>query len=648
MTDIEEILDGEDIRYKKYIPERDYIANDYKPFKAPFSSLCQNCDVYHAMLRTKGLVGDTFPIKCKRHVLKEFSELIPSDFPSEEEYYEFMINADPVAWARAKFNWEAYWYQEEMMSCTGQKKVIRAGRRTGKTATIVMLTLWGIFTHKDWTVLVIAPYQSQVTKIFDEMEKLLNLNPELSKSIKRKTKNPQRLELVNGSKVLGFSSGSKSASKSDKVRGQDANYIVIDEADYLDDQDLEAILAILASHPDCGLWASSTPTGRHAKFYQWCTDKNLGFKEFWYISQESNRWTPEAEHFFRSNYNATTFEHEFLAEFGLQEGGIFRNDLIDGCLSDYKLPRERQSHQSRVVMGVDWNGEKNGVHIVVTEYWNGKYSLLDKSIVRNDEFTQHAAIDRIIELDNKYGCDFIYVDEGYGRVQVEMLHKMGMKNPGGGLHKRVVAYAFNKPIELRDPRTGLLIKKPSKPFLVNITALQLEEGRLSLPLSEDTQILVQSKDSEIGNKTPGLVQQMRNFAIERISVLGLPTYTQGDDHTLFAFMLSIVGFIMQFSDLKQANHAVGGAFVATRDQASANAESNERLSQVVRQLDAGMSKSSLGGDISSVFTAKHYGSNLRKSIARGDKNTIRKYFGSQNILRGRSLDKNDPTKRAEI
>jgi hypothetical protein len=227
-------------------------------------------------------------------VLKEFSELIPSDFPSEEEYYEFMINADPVAWARAKFNWEAYWYQEEMMSCTGQKKVIRAGRRTGKTATIVMLTLWGIFTHKDWTVLVIAPYQSQVTKIFDEMEKLLNLNPELSKSIKRKTKNPQRLELVNGSKVLGFSSGSKSASKSDKVRGQDANYIVIDEADYLDDQDLEAILAILASHPDCGLWASSTPTGRHAKFYQWCTDKNLGFKEFWYISQESNRWTPEA------------------------------------------------------------------------------------------------------------------------------------------------------------------------------------------------------------------------------------------------------------------------------------------------------------------------------------------------------------------
>lgn len=648
MTDILEVLsDYDDIRYKKYIPERDYIARNFQPFNKPLSDLCKSCDVYYAFLKKKSLTNTDFPPSCRRHILSEFKNLEKEDFGSEDEYVELMINADPVAWAKAKFNWEAYWYQEEIMSCSSQKKVVRAGRRLGKTATIVMLTLWNIFTHKDWTVLVIAPYQSQVTKIFDEMEKLLNTNPELCTSIKRKTKNPQRLELVNGSKVLGFSSGSKSASKSDKVRGQDANYIVIDEADYLADDDLEAILAILASHPECGLWASSTPTGRHAKFYQWCTEKNLGFKEFWYISSESPRWTPQAEHFFRSNYNSTTFEHEFLAEFGLQEGGIFRNDLVDKSLSAYVIPRDRQSYQSRVVMGVDWNGDKNGVHIVVTEYWNGKYSLLAKEIVRNDEFTQHASIERIVELDKKYACDFIYVDEGYGRVQVEMLHKMGLRDPASGLHRRVVAYAFNKPIEIKDPRSGITIKKPSKPFLVNITALQLEEGRLSMPLSEDTQVLVQSKDSEEGNKTPGLVQQMRNFAIERVSVLGLPTYTQGDDHTLFAFMLSIVGFILEFSDLRQVNYAVGGSFAASKDQQEKNLEANQRLSEVVRQLDVGVSKANAANDVSSTFSLRHYGDSVRKSIASGDKKTIRKYFSSSNINRGKSLSK-DQNKRSSF
>ena len=133
---------------------------------------------------------------------------------------------------------------------------------------IVVLISWLLYTNEDVTVLVIAPYQAQVTKIFDEITKLISSNEELSSSIKRNTKNPHRLELNNGSKALGFSSGAQSSARSDKIRGQDANYIVLDEADYLADDDLDAILAILASHPDCGLWASSTPTGKHQKYYQ--------------------------------------------------------------------------------------------------------------------------------------------------------------------------------------------------------------------------------------------------------------------------------------------------------------------------------------------------------------------------------------------
>lgn len=627
--------------HKKYIPERNYPGRGYESFGTGFSDMCQHCDLYYAIVNQTGLTKKPFPPRCRRHVLEEFKEIKPEDLSSAEEYDELIINADPVAWSYKNFGWTARWYQEEVMSCTAQKKVVRAGRRTGKTAAIVMLILWGIYTHNNWNVLVIAPYQSQVTKIFDEIEKMLALSPILAASVKRQTKNPQRLDLVNGSKVLGFSSGAKSATKSDKIRGQDANLIVLDEADYLGDPDLEAILAILASHPDCALWASSTPSGRHAKFYQWCTDKNLGFKEFHYISAESPSWTEEAEDFFKTNFEAVSFEHEFYAEFGLQLAGVFRNDLIDRAIVDYPLPQPRSSPYSRVVMGVDWNGEKNGVHIVITEYWNGKYKVLNKTVIRNDQFTQHASVDAIVRLDHEYKCNYIYVDEGYGKVQVEMLHKMGLQNPASGLLRRVVAYAFNKPVEIRDPKTGAAIRKPSKPFLVNMTALQLEEDLMILPLCEDTQHLVNSKEGESTGKHTGIVQQMRNFAIERMSVLGLPTYTQGDDHSMFAFMLSIIGFILEYSDLRRSNMSM--ALMTTRMSTGGILQEEDHQKSVrtpsVRQLDAGMGASATSRDLISIFKAKKAAESLRRAISKNNKNAIQKHFASRNINRSAKMDR---------
>ena len=69
------------------------------------------------------------------------------------------------------------------MSCTAQKKIVRAGRRVGKTTCIVVLIGWLLYTNEDFTVLVIAPYQAQVTKIFDEINKLISSSEELSASV---------------------------------------------------------------------------------------------------------------------------------------------------------------------------------------------------------------------------------------------------------------------------------------------------------------------------------------------------------------------------------------------------------------------------------------------------------------------------------
>jgi hypothetical protein len=624
----------------KYLPERDYKSSGYKPYNKCMPDMCNNCDLYYQKLYDNRLVLSPKTPACRRHVLDELRAITEADFENKEEYEDLIINADPVSWAYKHFGWEARWYQEEMMSCTANKKVVRAGRRTGKTTCIVVLVAWMLYTNQDFTILVVAPYQAQVTKIFDELTKLLSSNEHLWGSIKRNTKNPHRLELNNGSKALGFSSGPQSSARSDKIRGQDANFIVLDEADYLADDDLEAILAILASHPDCGLWGSSTPTGKHQKYYTWAVQKALGFKEFHYISQESPSWTQEVEEFYKNSYDRVAYEHEFLAEFGIQEKGVFRNDLVDESLRDYSMPRE-PNPKSRVLLGVDWNGPDVGVHICAVEYDGKTYTLLEKSVVKAGDFTQHEAIDRILELDKRYNSDFIYVDAGYGAVQVEMLHKMGIANPSTRLHKKVVAYDFSSKVEIRDPKTGTMIKKAPKPFMVNMTTIQLEEDRLILPRSEDTQVLVDTTEGEESGLSSGLVQQMRNFEILRYSVTGLPTYSQGEDHTLIAYMLCIVGFLLEFSDLRSYRTHMGMMYTGPLGEGGPSQRDPQRveenLSAVARQLDAGTNQYAIKPGMAGVLGIRDNTSKLRNSIAKGDKKTTRRYFGASNINRGGSL-----------
>lgn len=287
-TDLDIIggISNDDEDLAKYFPERDYPGRDYKPFGAPFDDLCGNCDVYNQFMFDKGLKKTPDTPRCMRHISSIYSNVYEDDFETSDDYDEFLVNSDPVAWALKMFGWEARWYQAEIMSCTAFMKVVRAGRRVGKTIAVAILALWRLCTMPNESILIIAPYEAQVGKIFDEMNKFISLSPEIQQSVTRRTKTPSRLMMTNGSQALGFSSGNQSTAGSDKIRGQDATYIIIDEADYINQMDIEAILAILASHPNCGLWASSTPTGKHDKFYQFAVSKDLGFKEFWYISAE--------------------------------------------------------------------------------------------------------------------------------------------------------------------------------------------------------------------------------------------------------------------------------------------------------------------------------------------------------------------------
>ena len=416
------------------------------------------------------------------------------------------------------------------------------------TEAIAVNMLHYAYTHENVTVLVIAPYKNQVGLIFDRIDTFLGKSDSLRASIKRSTKNPYRLELHNGSRILGFTAGTRTGSKSTGIRGQDAHLILIDEADYLSSSDFEVILAIQASRPDVLVWMSSTPTGKREMFWRFCTDKQLGYKEFHFPSSVSPFWTDQTERLAKAEYSEQGYQHEFDAEFGDIAEGVFLKKFVDPSVKDYELNKVRRNHESLYTMGVDWNTAGNGTCIIVTE-WNkslndgrGAFKVVVKKSITIEEFTQVRSCEEIIRLNSLWNPEYIYVDTGYGATQVEMLRKYGLEHLLTGLANKVKGIYFGDRMEIRDPVTKQIIKKHMKPFMVNLAARRMEDGQIILPESED-----------IKN---GLVGQIRDYTVIRTSALGQPVYSEEHDHAITAWMLSILGATMEFSDMVRQNRAV--------------------------------------------------------------------------------------------
>lgn len=568
----EQVIQGE-----SYLPENDYLTRQYEAIGQPVQNedgtytmegpdehFCKRCVSYYDRISKTGLYPKgEWQLPCTgdrtwrgRNVTDEQLADMGMD---EDEISYYRIGLDPVTWVEYEFGMKADWYQRDMMRCSNLWKAARAGRRVGKTTVLCWDILYSCY-FKDghqktkYEYLIICPYEAQVKKIFDNIEDLIGRSHNLKASIKGMRKSPYwEIEFMNGSVVRGFSSGRKTGARSDKIRGQDADAIGFDEIDYMADEDIEAIFAVLSSNQQVKMWMSTTPTGARTKFYTVCTDKRQGFKEFWFVSKESPRWTPRAEQFFKTMYSQSGYDREFNAEFGTPTEGVFRQFDLDQCLRQYDY-EQMHRHPDRIyVLGVDWN-KLTGTHLVVLEVdpkrtTGARAAVVDKQIIRPQEFTQTAGVEAVVQLDKKWNCDYVYVDEGYGATQVELLHRIDKQQPGAQLNyaKRLVAVNMSEKVEFRDPRNpSLMVKKHSKPFMIDILAGWISSHQIVLPAHEDTTVAL--IESELAYLEVGLVQQMREFRVEKYSPQGHPRYTQGYEHTLTALALAVMGFVVNFSE----------------------------------------------------------------------------------------------------
>jgi len=523
---------------------------------------------------------------------------------TKEEKALYDLNMNRCRWAEAylrdpsdprkKFSLTGRDYQKEVLQSDRKRQAWRMGRRVGKTVMLCVRALHRAFIEANCHIVFVTPYESQIRVIFDDtINPMIKDAPLLSASVPKIRRSPYEIIFSNGSKISGFTAGTRSGQHGDSIRGLSAKLLILDEADYLSPKSIHSISGLLATSPDTELIASSTPTGRREWFYDICASPKLKslYKRFHFPSSVSPNWSEDMEYEFRTTYTIEDYTHEFDADFGSEAQGVFHPDYIDEALRlyDYKDTPLKKTPGNIRVLGVDWNESKNGVQIVMAEAMKhptnmtfirededgkptdekyqeviqNKFVVIEHIAIHDKEFTQNKAITTVMRLMAEYDIDHLYVDEGHGAFNIEELMLRSRKTPQLQMKKKLRALNMSSKLKIRNPQNRTWEDKPIKPYTVSSARNYIEKQLCILPRHEDYDI--------------GLIGQMRAYVIVRISDKGHPVYSALNDHALDAWMFAMLAFTQEYHELSVSNLARNVKHISADRLQRTTHESNRSL-----------------------------------------------------------------------
>jgi len=288
------------------------------------------------------------------------------------------------------------------------------------------------------------------------------------------------------------------------------------------------------------------------EFWEWCRSER--FKEFWFPSYCNPFFSKDQEDEFREEYSESGYRHEIEADWGEDSEGVYPRKYVDKAFIEpsWNYIPEITSARNFYTIGVDWDKYGAGTNIVVLEAchetyeedrFKNKVKVAYREEIAKSEYTLTTAVSRIVELNNAFNPKFIYVDRGFGEVQVELLHKYGVENPSSGLRDKVKGISFGESIEIRDPYTKLPVKKEIKPYMVDNLRQYLEREVLVCPISDEE-----------------LYLQLISYVVVRTTQSGRPVFEAGGsavDHAHDALMLALLAITQnygEFSKIKTATN----------------------------------------------------------------------------------------------
>ena len=320
--------------------------------------------------------------------------------------------------------------------------VICCGRRFGKTLLCINLLVEPAL--QGYPVAWFAPSYKYLIEVWRETVRILK------PIIAEKNSTDKRIQLLTGGVIDFWSLEDPDAGRSRKYKRA-----VVDEAAkvrYLETAWTESIRATLADYVG-DVFFPSTPKGLNYfhTLYQKGTDEFQTDWQSWQMPTSSNPFIkPEEIEAARESLPEQVFKQEFLAEFIVGEGAVFRN--IQANLTEEKTEFfDHHSHSSEVVAGVDW-GQVNdftvisiGCRMCKREIYLERFNKIDWNFQRQ----------RLQTAMEKYKVSYALIEENsIGSPNIEEMIRLGL------------------------PVQGFQMTAQSKPELIQSLALSFEKEEM--------------------------------------------------------------------------------------------------------------------------------------------------------------------------
>lgn len=527
------------INWKDYLELQDYNKD--------INKMCELCRA--EQIREYGKIT----IECSG--IKDRSYLVPSEYEemfTDEELKTIDEVANPATWGDnnidvdrkddpEKRKYARRWYQDQIISCSAKKKIIRCGRRIGKTFGIGVDITHRMMTRNGYRILTIAPYSTQSKEVAEAVRNNIRFlapwNGDWKSLVKTSNASPYHyIALNNLSSFKGFTSSSNDA---ESVRGQGGDLIYMDETDYLSQGAMDSITAIMLDNPETELIMTSTPA---TPSIMKPLEETGEYKVFHFPSFVLPYYDDKMDAQLRASTSMSGYVREYMGEYVSEHSAAFDLDYLYLARTRKRLFTNDDVLSDRsnyiVSLGCDWNGDKVGTRIIVLAMnrTNNQISVIKTDNVRKEGWTQALAINKIIAVNRIYSCDHIYVDEGFGQSNVQQLKLHAVNNYGrlpvnhpDLLLDEVVALNFASTIDLEDVMTGEVRKKYIKNFVVEIVRRLLEGENLTLE----------------GEDADGIYKQASEYMIKSVTSTNREIYEarnpQVGDHDLDAFMFAVAG-----------------------------------------------------------------------------------------------------------
>ena len=498
----------------------------------------------------------------KRQFTEAHFDLLRKEGATDEELQLLKEAADPVLWAET--NLYDPDHGKTKFACKDQfmnilrdpalNRAARVGRQQGKTVHMCVDIMHTSGTTSNSVILVFVPEKKNMNRMLEIMTNLLrgsHLRNSFSMGTKKRVKSslePEydyEIKVSTGSVIRFFFM----AQKPDKARGQAATHIYIDEAEYLPVRAWPVIEGIVKGNPNIPIWASSTPSGLEGTWFRnfcdRCADpKNKFGSEYHLPSTLEKNWKEIEERLRDLIHDEVTWKLEVLAEWTEAVGAVYKKEIIDEAVQRSRIAGKYvtmedmrntlEYERGTKFLGVDWNNPQHGVRLVEVCVMYGKPWLTRHEIIAYEEYTQTAAVGRILELYDECQYHMISVDAGYGETQIELMQQQ-LPNHGGDPNKMLnIVDSVKKEkmvIEYTSPESGArrrsVVTVRTKTKIVGLVAKYLEQD-LILPKEED-------------QYREGLVKELRNFRRKKHHRESGFDYTE-NTHSLSALQFCIHGY----------------------------------------------------------------------------------------------------------